>query len=213
MRRFATWTTGHRKTVIIAWIVALIGIGAISGTVGSDFTEEFKLPASDSQEAFELLETASRRSRETPRRSSSRPTDGVASPAVKKQMDGLFPKAEGSTTSAKSPAPTPVTVPGRSATTARSPTRRPVRRLRQQARQRPDQELIDAAEAASGSGLKVDARRPADRGSREEEGGDLFLRSACWPPSSSCCSPSARRSRWACRSSRRCSRSESGSAW
>ena len=56
MRRFATWTTGHRKTVIIGWIVALIGIGFISGSVGSDFTEEFKLPSSDSKEAFDLLE-------------------------------------------------------------------------------------------------------------------------------------------------------------
>src|SRR3954468_8561033 len=57
MRRFATWTTGHRKTVIIGWIVALIVIGGISGSVGADFTEEFKLPASDSKEAFDLLET------------------------------------------------------------------------------------------------------------------------------------------------------------
>ena len=57
MRGFATWTTGHRKTVIIGWIVALIGVGMIAGAVGSDFSEEFKLPASDSQEAFDLLET------------------------------------------------------------------------------------------------------------------------------------------------------------
>jgi RND superfamily putative drug exporter len=57
MRRFATWTTGHRKTVIISWIVALIGVGMIAGSAGSDFSEEFKLPASDSQQAFNLLET------------------------------------------------------------------------------------------------------------------------------------------------------------
>ena len=48
MRRLATWCTGHRKTVILSWIVALIGIGVIAGSAGSDFTEEFKLPASDS---------------------------------------------------------------------------------------------------------------------------------------------------------------------
>jgi putative drug exporter of the RND superfamily len=57
MRRFANWTTGHRKTVILGWIVALVAIGAISGSVGSSFSENFKLPASDSQEAFDLLET------------------------------------------------------------------------------------------------------------------------------------------------------------
>ena len=76
MRRFATWCTGHRKTVILGWIAALIGIGMIAGSVGSDFTEEFKLPASDSQEAFDLLETSSRPNRATRRRSSSRPTTG-----------------------------------------------------------------------------------------------------------------------------------------
>ena len=48
MRRFATWTTGHRKTVIFSWIVALIVMVVASGAVGSDFSEEFKLPKSDS---------------------------------------------------------------------------------------------------------------------------------------------------------------------
>jgi RND superfamily putative drug exporter len=56
MKRFATWVTGHRKTVIFGWIAALVAIGAIAGSVGSAFTEEFKLPASDSREAFDLLE-------------------------------------------------------------------------------------------------------------------------------------------------------------
>jgi putative drug exporter of the RND superfamily len=56
MRSFATWTTGHRKTVIIGWIVALIGIGMLAASVGSDFSEEFSLPSSDSKEALDLLE-------------------------------------------------------------------------------------------------------------------------------------------------------------
>ena len=55
MRRFATWTTGHRKTVIFGWIAALIVIGAIAGKAGADFNEEFNLPASDSADALELL--------------------------------------------------------------------------------------------------------------------------------------------------------------
>ncbi len=90
MRRFATWITGHRKTVIIGWIVALIGIGAISGAVGADFTEEFKLPASDSKEAFDLLETR------FPAQSGETSTivfkadAGVESPAVEKKMKAAF---------------------------------------------------------------------------------------------------------------------------
>jgi RND superfamily putative drug exporter len=56
MRRMATWCTGHRKTVILGWIVALVGCGMIAGAAGSSFSEDFKLPASDSAEAYELLE-------------------------------------------------------------------------------------------------------------------------------------------------------------
>jgi RND superfamily putative drug exporter len=90
MREFATWTTGHRKTVIIGWIVALIAIGMISSSVGADFTEEFKLPASDSQEAFNLLEE------EFPQQSGDtiqivfKAEGGVSSPAVKREMEGVF---------------------------------------------------------------------------------------------------------------------------
>jgi putative drug exporter of the RND superfamily len=90
MRRFATWITGHRKTVIVGWIVALIGFGMLSGSVGSDFSEEFKLPASDSQEAFDLLED------KFPAQSGDTATivykaeDGVESAAVKKKMEDVF---------------------------------------------------------------------------------------------------------------------------
>jgi len=90
MRGFATWCTGHRKTVIIGWIVALIGVGMVAGSVGSHFTEEFKLPASDSQEAFNLLET------KFPAQSGDtalivfKAPGGVKSAAVEKKMNGVF---------------------------------------------------------------------------------------------------------------------------
>jgi putative drug exporter of the RND superfamily len=95
MRRFATWTTGHRKTVILGWIVALIVIGGISGSVGADFTEEFKLPASDSKEAFDLLEE------KFPAQSGDtalivyKADGGVETAAVRKKMEGVFKRVEG----------------------------------------------------------------------------------------------------------------------
>jgi RND superfamily putative drug exporter len=95
MRGFATWITGHRKTVIIGWIVALIGVGMLASSIGSDFSEEFKLPSSDSQEAFELLEN------EFPAQSGDsaqivfRSDNGVESSAVKRTMEGVFMEAEG----------------------------------------------------------------------------------------------------------------------
>ncbi len=94
MRRFATWCTGHRKTVILSWLVALLGIGALGGTVGSDFSEEFRLPASDSQEAFDLLE------HRFPAQSGDTATivfkadEGASSPTVKRRMDHAFAEIE-----------------------------------------------------------------------------------------------------------------------
>ena len=94
MRRFATWTTGHRKTVLFSWIAALIVIGAISGAVGADFTEEFKLPASDSKEAFDLLETKFPAQSGETSQIVFRADSGVESPAVKKKMEGVFAQIE-----------------------------------------------------------------------------------------------------------------------
>src|SRR5690348_7271642 len=96
MRRFATWITGHRKTVIIGWILALVVIGAIAGNKGSDFSEEFKLPSSGSTEAYELLED------EFGGQSGGTATivwkaegpDGVNSPEVKQKMEGVFKSVE-----------------------------------------------------------------------------------------------------------------------
>jgi RND superfamily putative drug exporter len=95
MRRFATWMTGHRKTVIFGWIAALVIIGGIAGNVGADYSEEFKLPSSDSTEAYELLEN------DFPQQSGSTATvvfkadEGVESPQVKKKMEGVFKQIEG----------------------------------------------------------------------------------------------------------------------
>jgi putative drug exporter of the RND superfamily len=94
MRRFATWTTGHRKTVILTWIGALIVIGVIAGSAGSEYSEEFKLPTSDSTEAYELLEDS------FPQQSGGTATivfkadAGVETPAVKKKMEGVFKAVE-----------------------------------------------------------------------------------------------------------------------
>ena len=94
MRRFATWTTGHRKTVIIGWIVALIVFGMIAGSVGSDFSEEFKLPASDSKEAFDLLENKFPAQSGDTAQIVYKADAGVESPAVKQTMEGVFAQVE-----------------------------------------------------------------------------------------------------------------------
>jgi RND superfamily putative drug exporter len=95
MRRFATWITGHRKTVIIGWIAALIAVGVISGTVGAAFSEEFKLPASDSKEAFDLLESKFPAQSGDSAQIVFKAEGGVEAPAVKKEMTAAFAEIEG----------------------------------------------------------------------------------------------------------------------
>jgi putative drug exporter of the RND superfamily len=94
MRRFATWTTGHRNTVIFGWIAALVVVLMISSSVGSDFTEEFKLPSSDSQEAFDLLEHKFPQQSGVTAEIVYKAPAGAGSAAVKKKMEGVFAEAE-----------------------------------------------------------------------------------------------------------------------
>jgi putative drug exporter of the RND superfamily len=95
MRSFATWITGHRKTVIVGWIAALILIGGLSGSVGAAFSEEFKLPASDSTEAFKLLENRFPAQSGDTAQIVFKAEGGVESPAVRKRMERVFAEVEG----------------------------------------------------------------------------------------------------------------------
>ena len=54
----------RRRRVLVAWIVALIGIFALSGAIGGAFHTEFKLPGTESQAAFDLLQQSSQRDRQ-----------------------------------------------------------------------------------------------------------------------------------------------------
>jgi RND superfamily putative drug exporter len=95
MRRFATWTTGHRKTVIFGWIAALIVIVGIAGSAGAAYSEEFKLPASDSTEAYELLEDNFPQQSGGTSQIVYKAAEGVESPQVKQKMEGVFKSVEG----------------------------------------------------------------------------------------------------------------------
>ncbi|HEY8501198.1 MAG TPA: MMPL family transporter, partial [Solirubrobacterales bacterium] len=94
MRRFASWTTSHRKTVIIGWIVALVGIGMIAGSAGSDFSEEFSLPSSDSKDALDLLENRFPAQAGDSVQIVYKAESGVEAPAVKQAMEGVFAKVD-----------------------------------------------------------------------------------------------------------------------
>jgi RND superfamily putative drug exporter len=92
MRRFATWTTGHRKTVIIGWILTLVVAGMLAGSVGAAFTEDFSLPASDSKSALDLLEEKFPAQSGEAAQVVFKADDGVESPGVERKMEAVFSK-------------------------------------------------------------------------------------------------------------------------
>jgi RND superfamily putative drug exporter len=173
MRAFATWCTGHRKTVIIAWIVALVGVGMIAGKAGSDFSEEFKLPASDSQEAFNLLETKfPAQSGDTALIVFKAPA-GVESPAVEKKMDGVF------ATVGKFPHVSEVASPYKSGGAAAISNDGKIAYATVQFDVQNNKldkdstkQMIKVSQAAAGDGLQVEMGGQPIEEARQEEGGD-----------------------------------------
>ena len=57
MVNIARWTMRHRRTVIVAWIVAAIGVLAVSSSVGKKTASSFTLPGTGSQQAVDLLQS------------------------------------------------------------------------------------------------------------------------------------------------------------
>ncbi len=55
MQSIARWTMAHSRTVVTAWIVAAIGILAVSASVGKKTASDFTLPGTGTQHALDLL--------------------------------------------------------------------------------------------------------------------------------------------------------------
>ena len=56
LKRVADVCYRHRWRTLIGWVVLLIGINVVAGSVGSSFSQTFNLPNTDSQKAFDLLD-------------------------------------------------------------------------------------------------------------------------------------------------------------
>jgi RND superfamily putative drug exporter len=56
LKRVADLCYRHRWRTLIGWVVLLIGINVVAGSVGSSFSQTFNLPNTDSQKAFDLLD-------------------------------------------------------------------------------------------------------------------------------------------------------------
>jgi putative drug exporter of the RND superfamily len=172
MKRFAIWCTGHRKTVILAWIVALIGIGTLASSAGSDFSEEFSLPSSDSKDALDLLENRFPAQAGDVVQIVYKAESGVESPAVEQKMEGVFTKV------AALPHVSEVSSPyekgGAGAVSEDGKIAYATAQLNVTTDKLNDGEvkkIVDTARAAAGDGLQVEAGgSPVEEVRSEEEG-------------------------------------------
>src|SRR5580658_5931566 len=58
MSALARWCFRHRFAVIAAWVLVLVGLGALAQAVKSDYNNSFSLPGTDSTTAQQLLAKA-----------------------------------------------------------------------------------------------------------------------------------------------------------
>ncbi len=80
----------RRRWVLGGWILLLIATFALSSTLNGAFKTEFKLPGTESQAAFDLLEKSSFRNRQVQAQIVFAATQGVQDAQVRKAMGGLF---------------------------------------------------------------------------------------------------------------------------
>jgi RND superfamily putative drug exporter len=55
LARMARWSAGHRKTVLVAWVVGLVAVMGISNAVGTDYANSSSSGNTESQRATDLL--------------------------------------------------------------------------------------------------------------------------------------------------------------
>src|SRR5688572_11171460 len=56
LRRLAEGCYRRRRLVLAAWVVLMVGLSALGGAAAGEFDNEFGLPGSESQAAFDRLE-------------------------------------------------------------------------------------------------------------------------------------------------------------
>jgi RND superfamily putative drug exporter len=92
LERLARFCYRRRRYVLVVWLIALIGVTVLSKTAGGKDATKFSLPGTESQKAFDLLQT------KFPARSgdtadivfSATGPAGVRDPGVRQQMEAAF---------------------------------------------------------------------------------------------------------------------------
>src|SRR5689334_22664939 len=94
LQRLARLMYRRRRWVLGGWIVLLIATFALSNALNGAFKTEFKLPGTESQAAFDLLQKSSFRNRQVQAQIVFADKQGVDDAQVQQAMEGLFKEIE-----------------------------------------------------------------------------------------------------------------------
>jgi len=94
MKSLATWCVRHRVVVVVLWVVALVGMSALSQSVGTAYSNSFSLPHTESTQALDLLQAAAPRQAGDQERIVFHTTDGrpVTDPTVEAAINEMLTK-------------------------------------------------------------------------------------------------------------------------
>ncbi len=87
LRRLATFCYAHRRAVVAAWLVLLIGISTLGRVAGGNLLKSFSLPGTESQRAFDVLSRDFDRKGDTGQLVFRARTGTAQSPAVEQQVE------------------------------------------------------------------------------------------------------------------------------
>ena len=88
MRLLARWSFRHRWTVVGLWLVTLIGLQLLDGSVGTSYSEDFQPPHTDSAQVQAMLEAAApAQAGDTDRIVYAVSTGSVTDPQVRRRIE------------------------------------------------------------------------------------------------------------------------------
>ncbi|QDY78638.1 MMPL family transporter [Streptomyces qinzhouensis] len=158
MESLARWCYRHRLVVLVLWVVALIGPGVLSSVKGSDYTNDFSLPDTDSRRGYDLLVSAFPDASGDPTTIVWRTADGsVRDPAVRGKLEPALAEIAGMKGIGK--VVSPYTPAGANAISSDGRSAYATVVFKERAEQVPKElveAVMDRAEDARGDGLRVE---------------------------------------------------------
>lgn len=94
MRALASWCVRHRRVVVLLWVAVLIVVSIAAHSIGSDYTNSFTLPKTQSTEAIDLLKAVSPKISGDTEQIVIATSDGhrVTDPEIKGRVDAMLAK-------------------------------------------------------------------------------------------------------------------------